>query len=148
MIGASIALEASSWIGTRFIYAARTKKTSYSSGGCDCVGLVVGVSNALDLHPKGICLCSVLPKGRYPKALSRIKMLSKLHRFLYVKESLSLGAVVVFAQDYGIAHLGIITGYNCNNWFFVHAYIDLGMVVESSIDKYWGKNLVGIFSLY
>src|SRR5690349_19110626 len=38
------------WLGTRFHHQGRLKKTGTHSGGVDCLGLLVGVANELNLR--------------------------------------------------------------------------------------------------
>ena len=44
-----IVAEARSWIGTAFKHQGRMKKSYGNRGGCDCIGLIVGVAKVLQL---------------------------------------------------------------------------------------------------
>ena len=48
MLVEKIIAEAHSWLGTKFKHQGRIKKTDNDSGGCDCLGLIIG----LDLNTK------------------------------------------------------------------------------------------------
>jgi cell wall-associated NlpC family hydrolase len=64
-----ILTEARSWLGTRFQHQGRVKATAHHRGGCDCLGLIVGVATTLALRAKDGSLLSshdVLGYGRMP----------------------------------------------------------------------------------
>ena len=39
--------EARSWVGTRYVHQGRVKRNAHNLGGCDCLGLLVGVVREL-----------------------------------------------------------------------------------------------------
>ena len=44
-----IVAEARKWLGTNFHHQGRIKKCSTNKGGCDCIGLVIGIIRDLEL---------------------------------------------------------------------------------------------------
>lgn len=44
--------EAKTWLGTDFHHQRRVKISINHCGGCDCIGLIIGVATALNLRSK------------------------------------------------------------------------------------------------
>src|SRR5690606_2360282 len=67
-LGQRIAVQARSWLGTRFHHQGRLKKRGGQPGGVDCLGLLMGVGQELEL------MVSIKEGGRIP-----LKTLDNLH---------------------------------------------------------------------
>src|SRR4051812_11829838 len=68
--------EARSWIGTRFHHQGRIKK-----GGCDCIGLIIGVAEALDIKSKGRSFAEIDNKN-YSKNPDGVSLKLALEEYL------------------------------------------------------------------
>ncbi|MDE3017017.1 MAG: hypothetical protein KGI29_08895 [Pseudomonadota bacterium] len=54
------------WIGTRFHHQGRLRKTESHRGGVDCLGLLVGIAQELDLRAPDGTRLAVFDKADYP----------------------------------------------------------------------------------
>jgi cell wall-associated NlpC family hydrolase len=150
LISQKIVEQARSWLGTDFCHLGRTKKTSESSGGCDCLGLFMGVASELNLQDKfgnpvtdlDETTYSLVPDGDYVK--------SKLKQYFIEKNNISLGNLVLLSFINNPQHLAIVATSNYDGverFTLIHAYFSLGKVCEHLLDQKWQERVVAIFSL-
>lgn len=139
-----LAETAQSWVGTPWHWCAAEK-----GKGCDCAGLVLGAAREAgltDWRPRP-----------YSEDFDLRDLLLPLNRFcLCVWDSPLLrhngdvpapeaGDVLLFAIPHGRhvrpQHLGIATGQRS----FIHAYKQVGKVVESAWDRTWQRRLMSVY---
>lgn len=142
--------EARTWLGTRFHHQGRIKKTALHDGGCDCIGLIVGVVRALELPSKveGIKLYEndssdygYLPNGDF--------LQSQLAQHLteVPKDSIEAGDVLLFRFRSEPQHVGIVTDYSHGGLGIIHCYAGSRMVVEHALDNTWKKRIISAYQL-
>lgn len=139
---------ARSWVGTRFHYQGRLKKTSKHAGGVDCLGLLVGVALELDLHTKNGMAIAELDKADYPHSIEGNYLSDQLAQHLVVLDSndLRAGCILIFNIKSRQQHSGIATLYN-GKIMFVHAYAQARKVVETELDEEWRGKISNNYSL-
>ena len=132
---------ARSWIGTPFHHQGRVKRTPDNKGGCDCLGLVVGVANEV-----GIDSITSNDRNDYAKNPNGEQLYGEMGRCL--KEipinDMSAGDIALFRFDKDPQHVGIISEKD-GVASIIHCYLQARGVVEHSFDKYWKERLVAAF---
>jgi NlpC/P60 family. len=141
---------ARSWLGTRFQHQGRLCKTEAHKGGCDCLGLLMGVAKELNLIELNgnahlinydVVHYSLIPDG---KALEqKLKQVAKQINL----DELTPGDIALFRCDGNPQHLAIISNYNEGELGIIHAYAPARKVVEHHMSKEWKVRLVSAFRL-
>ena len=141
--------EARTWLGTAFCHQGRSKKTSNHQGGCDCLGLIIGVAKKLQLKSRnGMCLGDFdrLDYQSTPPSELLVKSLEQHCRLLQYPRP---GAIVLLSFLNNPQHLAIIATHHYNNseeLSIVHAYQTLGVVCEHRFDYKWQRRVVSFYS--
>ena len=140
--------ESRKWVGTRFHHQGRVRKTTYSTGGCDCLGLLVGVAGALKLRSRqeGVLLASLdeLHYGRIPDG-KRLRQMLESHLLLLENEEAQPGDIALFRLDRNTQHVGILSDYSVGGLGVIHAYAPMQSVVEHRLDETWKEKIAGVF---
>ncbi len=139
--------EARTWLGTRFHHQGRKKKNSYNDGGCDCLGLLIGVARELNISSGITNNNTPIPLYKYDcqhygRKISGNILSDHLHKFMNVKEEIELGDVMLFKIQNRLQHLGFYSYHHA----VIHSLLAARKVVEHPIDDYWQKNIAAIFS--
>jgi cell wall-associated NlpC family hydrolase len=113
-----IVVQARTWLGTPFHHQARLKRV-----GCDCLGLIIGVVDELDLKDK---------HGQ-PLAAYEVPI-----------ENAQAGDLALFNMAGNPQHLAILTDYE-NALGMIHCYAQARRVVEHRLDDDWKNRLVKVF---
>lgn len=149
----SIIQEARSWTGTKFHHQGRVKKSSVSLGGCDCLGLVMGVAKTLDLKDMyGVNIVD-LDEKNYPSSPNGKYLYIKLTQHFKEKNvsDIAAGDIALFSFVKNPQHLAII-GERCygaaNHYTLIHSYSVNGFVCEHILDTKWLNRLVAVFSIF
>lgn len=147
-----IVREARSWIGTKFQHQGRFKKSVNFEGGCDCLGLVIGVSQALGLittNGQFIHDLDELNYSIYPDSEKLQKILiSNLD--MKNKDEIHAGDLALLSIANTAQHLAIISNINYENKTFlgiIHAYHPTGYVCEHIFTRKWKSRLVEAYKL-
>jgi NlpC/P60 family putative phage cell wall peptidase len=143
--GNLIVNEARSWIGTRFVHQGRVKKNASNRGGCDCIGLVVGVADNVGIMYHGSKLSQYdrldyakMPDGTQLEEafciyLDRIKI-----------DEIRPADILMFRFNKDPQHVGIIG--DCGDDFsLIHCYLQARKVVEHRLDEHWYNRIVAAF---
>lgn len=143
-----IVKEAREWLGTRFHHQGRLRKNLADSGGCDCLGLLLGVAGSLDLRsPRTGVLLTVLDRkdyGHHPDEYGLRKELEA--QLLPVSEhEKAPGDIGLFAIGGRTRHLGILSDYPDGTLGLIHAYAPARRVVEHRLDGLWEERLAAVF---
>jgi NlpC/P60 family putative phage cell wall peptidase len=132
---------ARSWIGTPFHHQGRVKRMTGNRGGCDCIGLVVGVARELDIR-------NIFANDRTDYA----KMPDGKELYVALKSNLNeipvaqiaAGDILLFRFDKAPQHVGIV-GDLGGNLSIKHCYLQARGVVEHYIDECWKNRIVAGF---
>ena len=102
--------ESLSWIGTRFKHQGRLKKSEHHYGGCDCLGLVIGVAKLLGIMSLTGESIESLDNKVYPKLLTSNILLDSLNKILKQVEiiDLQVGDIILVKINNWPQHLAII----------------------------------------
>ena len=132
----AIILEARTWIGTRFRHQGRIKKSEQDNGGCDCLGLVLGIARNLGVNSKISIPLSTLDQKNYPKLLTSNLLKDQLDQHLVRVTSPNIGDIILIKINNWPQHLAIIsevTPYIT----IIHSYIQARKVVEQHLPDNW-----------
>ncbi|MCH9753509.1 MAG: C40 family peptidase [Alphaproteobacteria bacterium] len=146
-----IVKEARSWIGTKFHHQGRVKKSKNSQGGCDCLGLVIKIADALHLKDMHGTKIKDLDEINYSSIPDGDYLYKKLTYHFKEKDAKNIkyGDVALFSFKKHPQHLGIIgeQTYAKHHHTLIHAYSVNGYVCEHILDKKWHSRLVAVFTL-
>lgn len=145
---AQIVAAARTWLGTRFHHQGRLKKTTEHKGGCDCLGLLVGVAGELGLTKQEVPLISFdrTDYGHVPDGELLKQMLSDLLQEIEL-EDITPGDVLLFHFEGNPQHLAIVSDYAGGGLGIIHCYAQARKVVEHCLDDKWKGRLTSAFRL-
>lgn len=147
-----IAQEAKTWISTPFHHQGRGKYL-----GVDCIGLLVGVCKELnlksDLRDKvsgRIIPLHELDEPNYSRLPNNNQLQGKLKQFFkeITTEKVDIADILLFSIDKWPQHIGIVTDYIDNEYFFVHSTEPVGRVMFSRYDQRFKRLTTGIYRFY
>lgn len=136
-----IVAQARSWIGTPFHHQARLKKI-----GCDCLGLIVGVVDELELKDKNGVKLAAYDEVTYSKEPDGEYLIQKLVDVLaeIAPEEMRPGDLALFKVRENPQHLAILTDYE-GGLGMIHSFAPARRVVEHRLDDDWRARLVKVF---
>ncbi len=134
-----IAYCAKTWIGTPFQYQGRIKNV-----GCDCLGLIIGVSKEMNLFSKQDIPIFLHDASNYSMDPDTGHLERVLDEILWPSNVIEPGFICVLHFDSNPKHLGIV-GPNSDT--LIHADISHRKVIESRLDGYYGDKITRIYSL-
>ncbi len=132
---------ARAWIGTRFHHQGRLKRTRDHRGGCDCIGLIVGVVREAGLLHENTPLADFDRRdyGRLPQG---DRLHETLCAFVDPITEIAPGDLLLFAFDENPQHLAIAGDYAGGGISMIHSYLPARGVVEHRFDASWRARLV------
>lgn len=149
---AQIVQAARGWLGTRFVHQGRLKKTAQHQGGCDCLGLLVGVAKELRAmtiragRPTYLAECDCADYGRIPDGAQLKEALNDLLETIPLT-ALAPGDVILLAMDGNPQHLAMISDYPGGTLGMIHAFLPARKVVEHRLDDVWRKRIIASYRL-
>lgn len=133
---ADIVAEARSWLGTPYHHQQREKGRFV-----DCVGLIIGVARRFDLGDYRSLDYTRIPDPEHMAA----KLLANLDPIL--PEQAQPGDILWFALAGVPRHVGILADHPQGSGFsLIHAYAEIGRVVEHRLDAKWRRRICGAYS--
>jgi NlpC/P60 family putative phage cell wall peptidase len=144
-----IITEAREWIGTRFHHQGRVKKTMAHRGGCDCIGLLIGVADAVGLNHHGMSFSS-LDRKDYAKLPDGVKLRAAFSYYLQEISTFEADRadILLFRFDKDPQHVGMISDKMGEQYQLIHCYAQARGVVEHRLDKHWQEKIVAAFRFY
>ena len=139
---------ARSWLGTRFHHQGRVKKTVAHNGGVDCLGLLVGVANELQLTaPDGSPLAAA-DDTRYSHLPDTLQLQHRLEALLQEipVEGIFPGCILLLSINDNPQHLAIVSDWK-DGLGIIHAYAQARKVVEHALDEYWKSRIIRAFQI-
>lgn len=148
MSQSAIICEARRWIGTRFEHQGRVRKTASSKGGCDCIGLIIGVTSALGIKCKGISLADIDHKN-YSKHPDGISLRLAMDEYLVPIpiDSAKAGDIFLMKIHKDPQHVAFVGNYEGGGLSLIHCYMQARGVVEHVFDDYWRERVVAAYRL-
>ena len=124
-------------------------KTTIHRGGVDCLGLLMGVAQALDLRDKYGVLLTTHDRHDYSTHPDGAALYHHLIHALYEIDTslLQISDIALFAYEHNAQHLGIISSYDSQHLGVIHAYAPARHVVEHLLDTHWQNKMAAAFRL-
>jgi NlpC/P60 family putative phage cell wall peptidase len=136
-----IVREARTWLKTPFHHQARLKGV-----GCDCLGLIIGVVDALGLKDaSGMALASYdeVTYSKEPDGAYLTQKLTGLLEEVPIAEARA-GDLALFKVRENPQHLAILTEYE-GGIGMIHSFAPSRRVVEHRLDEEWQSRLIKVF---
>lgn len=147
-----VVASARQWLGTPFKHQGRTASSAQVKGGCDCIGLVLGVVENI-YQQRGIdMLCpqrSYLRKNtEYGRLPDGQKLKSGLEQHLHPVSVAELkpADILLCRLDGNPQHVALVTEYAYGGLGMIHAYAQAHKVVENRLDDMWQSSVVSAYS--
>ena len=140
-IANDIVAQARTWLGTPFHHQARLK-----GKGCDCLGLIVGVVDELELKDEnGVKLAAYdeVTYSRQPDGAYLTEKLTGLLMEVPIAEA-SAGDLALFKVRENPQHLAILTDYE-GTLGMIHCFAPARKVVEHRLDDDWKLRILKVF---
>ncbi|MGB1539877.1 MAG: hypothetical protein ACPG80_02870 [Rickettsiales bacterium] len=151
MEGAQIVAAARRWVGTHFHHQGRIKAHGKEPGGCDCLGLLVGVAEELALLAKdGKGILAQFDERDYGHIPNGAHLKVQLDALLnpVALEAMQPGDILLMRFDASPQHLAIVSDYAYGGLGIIHALASARKVVEHGLDAHWRKRIVGVYRAY
>jgi cell wall-associated NlpC family hydrolase len=142
-----IVAEAKTWLGTAFHHQGRIKINVNNKGGCDCLGLIIGVANALSIKSKTGKPLIEYDQTNYDRIPLKniLKQQLEIHLQVIDKADINYGDIVLFEFDKNPQHLAIISDKS-SEITIIHAYAKSRKIVEHRLDLAWHNRIVAAYS--
>lgn len=146
-----IVTEARHWIGTPFHHQGRLRGV-----GVDCVGLVIGICESLNLHSRAldkkgrkVPFTALDEQGYAPEPQGNL-LRTKLDAFLepIPADSMKPGDIALFVMARHPQHVAIIGDYPGGGLSLIHAYSPRGGVCEHGYNEKWQRRIVSAYRFY
>ena len=134
-----IVTQARTWLGTPFHHQARLK-----GKGCDCLGLVVGVVDELQIKDKTGRFLSEYDEINYSKQPDGDYLVAKLSGIFEEVTEPQAGDLGLFMIRNNPQHLAIFSDFE-DGLGIIHCYTQVKKVVEHRFDKEWQSQLIKVF---
>ncbi|AIF81410.1 NlpC/P60 family phage cell wall peptidase [endosymbiont of Acanthamoeba sp. UWC8] len=133
--------QARTWLGTAFHHQGRIKGI-----GCDCLGLIVGVADELNLKDKDGIRLSSYDEINYSKEPDSNHLTAKLMSILIEVPTSEIepGDIGLFLINNNPQHLAIISNYGGKRGI-IHSEARARKVVEHYFDEEWNERLTKVF---
>ena len=137
----TIVTQARTWLGTPFHHQARLK-----GKGCDCLGLIVGVVDELELKDKFGQPLSGYDEVTYSKEPNGDYLMQKLTELLDEVPIIEAqaGDLALFTVRDNPQHMAFLTNYEASLGM-IQSYAPARRVVEHRLDDDWKSRLVKVF---
>lgn len=139
--GNLVVTQARTWLGTKYHHQGRLKKSSNHTGGVDCIGLVIGIINELNIcDSRGFCL-SKYDSNNYSMSPQTTKLAEVLgyHLELVATPEIKPGDVLLFKFWKDPQHVGIVSNYPTGDLGLIHCNSSSGSVIEQPLSDSWKR---------
>ena len=139
--------QARTWIGTKYHHQGRLKKSSKGPGGCDCLGLIIGVIGELgmqDGNGKPLTGADEFNYSMYPEQGRLVRSISKHLRSVPLEEQ-RIGDLLLFRTFKDPQHVGLMTEYPSGGPGLIPCTSSAGAVVEQPLTETWERMLTHVY---
>lgn len=138
---------ARTWVGTEFVHQGRIKKNQYTNGGCDCIGLIIGIAEELKIKSpsnKNIYLSDFDIK-EYNISNTNLYAIIKTLKILKEKKFSQLVScdLIIFKILNLAEHIAIYSEKNT----IIHSIYQKHKVIEEPYTQLWKNRAFAVFSL-
>jgi len=139
--------QARTWIGTKYHHQGRLKASACCSGGVDCVGLLIGIINELDIRNNQGELLSKYDYQAYkiqPNG-GKLSSLVEAHLEKIQLENMQIGDILLFKLWQEPQHVGILSNYPTGGFGFIHCSSSSGNVIEQPLSTTWQRMISRVY---
>jgi len=131
--------QARSWLGTKYHHQGRLKKSANTGGGVDCIGLVIGVADELNICDEQGNLLSLYDRTNYCMYPEGEKLAHSISAHLSSVDpaKMQVGDVLLFKFWKEPQHVGILSYYPTGGFGLIHCNSTSGSVVEQPLSDSW-----------
>ncbi|MFN7038696.1 MAG: hypothetical protein ACK4OM_03910 [Alphaproteobacteria bacterium] len=144
-----IIAEAKTWLGTSFHHQGRVKKTGLHNGGCDCIGLILGIAKSLNLKSNfdKSKLLIEFDKVNYKRIVigNDLKNIMSMHFIEIDLDHAEICDIVLFNINKNLQHIGMIIEKNQSAIYVIHSYIQAKQVVMHNLDEEWINKIDSVY---
>lgn len=136
------------WIGTQFHHQGRLKKNAKCQGGCDCLGLIIGIAKELNIQSKTNLPLHYFDQVNYSltieEDLEKNTIYNKIQHLLVHKETLSAlpGDILLIKIHHNIWHFAILSYHHK----IIHTSTTIQQVTEHKLFPKWYHMIAYVFS--
>ena len=140
-LGPIFVKQARTWLGTKYHHQGRLKKSDKYSGGVDCIGLVIGIINELNICDDQGCLLSKHDRTDYSRSPQSAKLSECFGLYLDLIElaDMNPGDILLFKFWQDPQHVGIVSDYPTGGLGLIHCHSSSGCVVEQPLSPTWQR---------
>jgi hypothetical protein len=122
------------------------KKSEFSNGGCDCIGLIIGVASVLDIKCKGLSLHDI-DTANYSKIPDGQSLKNTLDSYLtpIPISNFQPGNILLLKITQHPQHVAFVGDYAGGGLSLIHCYIQARGVIEHVLDDYWRARIIGAY---
>lgn len=128
------------FIGTRFHHQGRLKKSDTHKGGIDCLGLLIGVADELNLP---FSKHDETSYSHYPDTERLRANLANVTQEISA-ENIQAGDILLLSINDNPQHLAIVSEIS-GEIAIIHAYAPARGVVEHVLDSWWRERIFAAF---
>lgn len=146
-LASEIVQAARGWIDTRFHHQGRLKASMGYKGGCDCLGLLVGVANELGLQDRNGRPLAQWDERSYGHLPDGDKM-RQIFELLFSEVPLDVireGDLLLMRFERTPQHVAIVSNHPEGGLGIIHALASARRVVEHRLDEMWRGRIVAVY---
>ena len=142
-----IVKQARTWLGTKYHHQGRLKKSDRCSGGVDCIGLVIGIINELNICDEHGCLLSKYDRTDYSMSPQTTKLAECFSLYLDIIDVAEMipGDILLFKFWQEPQHVGIVSDYPTGGLGIIHCNSNSSCVVEQPLSETWSRLITHIY---
>ncbi len=142
--------QARTWLGTKYHHQGRLKKSPQGSGGVDCIGLVLGVIDELNIcgqDGRKLSFYDELGYSMQPEGNRLIEAMRKHLQEIAINQ-MQIADILVFRTFRDPQHIGLLSQYPTGSLGIIHCNSSAGMVVEQPLSATWQRMISHVFRFY
>ena len=143
----AIITEAKDWLHTEFKHQGRLKQNKpLHNGGCDCLGLIIGIAKTLNLKNIYSMPLTSLDKANYPRIFNG-NHVYKILKYNFIEidiKNIKSGDLILLKIRNNPQHIAV---YNKENNSIIHADTKHNKVIEEKITSHIENKFYAAFSL-
>ena len=145
--GSKIVSQARTWLGTKYHHQGRLKKSSACSGGVDCIGLIIGIINELNICDDQGYLLSKYDRVDYSNSPQSAKLVETMASYLLPIDykDMQIGDILLFKFCKEPQHVGIVSDYSSQGLGLIHCHRSSGYVIEQPLSNTWIRMITHIY---
>lgn len=142
-----IVKQARTWLGTKYHHQGRLKKSDRCSGGVDCIGLVIGIINELNICDEHGCTLSKYDRTDYSMSPQMAQLSETIGSHLMPIEhnDMKIGDVLLFKFWKEPQHVGIVSDYPTGGLGIIHCNSNSSCVVEQPLSETWSRMITNVY---